>query len=481
MRWGGVVPRLASVRQSSRAGRGRVLAAAALVAIAASATSLSGEPTQSTAAKPKAGHSEQASDRGTPAVTPILPSFVSPGQSLSFAGVRQSDVGDEPNSSADGRLQPTAASPDLPDPAPPPVIEMRDRGKTAAIAPPVKKPEVKKSPVVAPVPPSGPPPNDPIPDVIEAKNLFGKVKKGAPLAARAIGSYSRGCLSGGVQLSADGPAWQAMRLSRNRHWGHPKLVALVKDLAVKAQKEDGWPGLLVGDFSQPRGGPMLSGHASHQVGLDADIWLTPMPDKRLSKKEREEISATSMLDETWLAVDPEVFTDKHVAVIKRAANYPVVERIFVHPAIKKALCERAGDDRDWLGKVRPLYGHYYHFHIRIGCPDGSPGCSPQRPPHGRDGCDKEVDQWLARVKPSPPRPKPPGWKKPKPKPPVTMAKLPQSCTTVLEAGPNGVKVPNPPVKTRLVAEPEPALADRHARQSASSKSDGGDATQDAKK
>ena len=40
---------------------------------------------------------------------------------------------------------------------------------------------------------------------------------------------------------------------------------------------------------------MLTGHASHQVGLDADIWLTPMPDRRLTDKEREDISATSML------------------------------------------------------------------------------------------------------------------------------------------------------------------------------------------
>ena len=74
------------------------------------------------------------------------------------------------------------------------------------------------------------------------------------------------------------PTWQVMRLSRNRNWGHPKLVAFLERLAEKAKKV-GWNGLLVGDMSQPRGGPMLTGHASHQVGLDADIWLTPMPDR----------------------------------------------------------------------------------------------------------------------------------------------------------------------------------------------------------
>ena len=116
---------------------------------------------------------------------------------------------------------------------------------------------------------------------------------------------------------------------------------------------------------------MLTGHASHQVGLDADIWLTPMPNRvPVAAGARGLIQATSMLDKTSLAVDPESFTPAHVAIIKRAASYPAVERVFVNPAIKKALCQAAGKDRAWLGKVRPIWGHNYHFHIRIGCPNG---------------------------------------------------------------------------------------------------------------
>ena len=89
-------------------------------------------------------------------------------------------------------------------------------------------------------------------------------------------------MAGAVQLPPDGPYWQAMRLSRNRQWGLPILVDLHRD-AWRATRptKDGWPGLLVGDMAQPRGGPMLTGHASHQTGLDADIWLTPMPARRL--------------------------------------------------------------------------------------------------------------------------------------------------------------------------------------------------------
>lgn len=231
--------------------------------------------------------------------------------------------------------------------------------------------------------------------VVLAKTLFGAVKTPAPLAARAIGFYSKGCLAGGVQLSDAGPDWQTMRPSRNRAWGHPKLIALLKRLAHDAKEKDGWPGLLVGDISQPRGGPMLSGHASHQVGLDADIWLTPMPDHVLTVQEREDIQATQMVAASRIDVDPKVFTDKQVALIKRAASYPEVDRIFVNPAIKKALCRAAGNDKRWLAKVRPIGGHDYHFHIRIGCTNG--GCEAQKAITGDDGCGKELDNLLKAI------------------------------------------------------------------------------------
>ena len=155
------------------------------------------------------------------------------------------------------------------------------------------------------------------------------------------------------------------------------------------------------------------------------------------------MSATSMLDGTDLAVDPKVFTEKHAKLIKRAASYPEVERVLVHPAIKKALCHSAGPDRGWLGKVRPIQGHYYHFHIRIGCPSGSIGCQPQKPVTGEDGCAKEVDEWLERLArdklPAPP--KPPGWQRKPPSPPLMITQLPADCRMVLESGKDGIEVP----------------------------------------
>jgi len=289
-------------------------------------------------------------------------------------------------------------------------------------------------------------------EAVPAKKLFGKVKSSADLKARAIGFYSRGCLAGGKALAVDGPAWQHMRLSRNRNWGHPKLIEVVERLATESKEKDGWPGLLVGDLAQPRGGPMLTGHRSHQIGLDADIWFMPMPHRRFSRKERERISAVSML-KGKTGVNPDRFKPGHVRLLKRAASYPEVERILVHPAIKNALCKAAGSDRKWLAKVRPFWGHHYHFHIRIGCPPGSPNCKPQKPTTGDDGCGKEIDYWFNLLT-RPPKPKPKtAKKKRKSRPPITLARLPAECRAVLKAdATDEIGAPSQPV----VPQPKPA-------------------------
>ncbi len=273
-----------------------------------------------------------------------------------------------------------------------------------------------------------PPLANPADPHLAAKQLFGRKTTPAPLAARAIGFYAKGCLAGAQALPINGETWQVMRLSRNRNWGHPDLIALLERLSSRVRKEAGWNGLLVGDISQARGGPMLTGHASHQIGLDADIWLTPMPNRVLSRSEREEMMATDMVRRDRLDVDPKAWTPTHLAVIRAAAREPQVERIFVNAAIKKALCREARGERDWLGKVRPMYGHNYHFHVRMKCPAGMGGCTPQEPPSGAEGCRAEdLAHWFsdAVLHPKPP-PTPP-----KPRPPLTLADLPQACRQVV--------------------------------------------------
>jgi len=287
--------------------------------------------------------------------------------------------------------------------------------------PPAPVPQPKPAPSAAPAAVSTTAP---------AKELFGGKAQPAPMAARSIGFYAHGCLAGASALPVNGKTWQVMRLSRNRNWGHPDLIAFLERFSAKLPQTAGWPGILVGDLSQPRGGPMLTGHASHQVGLDADIWLTPMPTRTLSSEEREQISALMMVRDDRRDIDPANWSSSHMKVVKAAAEDPVVERIFVNAAIKKALCREAGADRGWLYKVRAYWGHDYHMHVRIRCPKGSTECEVQPPAStAEEGCGKDLDYWFTDAVLHPR----PSLFPPKPKPPLTMNDLPVSCRQVLVA------------------------------------------------
>ena len=277
-------------------------------------------------------------------------------------------------------------------------------------------------------PKSLPPLADPGDPANPAKQVFGRELTPADLQARSIGFYAKGCLAGAQALPINGPAWQVMRLSRNRNWGNPRLIAFLERFSNEVPSINGWPGLLVGDISQPRGGPMLTGHASHQIGLDADVWLSPMPHHELSREEREFMSATNVVRPDGLDVDPNKWTPAHMALIKAAAEQPEVERIFVNPAIKRAICRDARGDRSWLDKVRPMWGHNYHFHVRISCPEGDASCTPQAPVRETEGCDASLSWWF-KPEVLHPRINPDA----KPKAPTTVADMPAACRQVLVA------------------------------------------------
>lgn len=264
---------------------------------------------------------------------------------------------------------------------------------------------------------------------VQAKQLFGAKPVASQQSSAPFGGYSKGCLAGGDMLPETGPTWQAMRLSRNRNWGHPVTIDYIKDLSAKAAQQPGWNGLYIGDISQPRGGPMLTGHRSHQLGLDIDIWMLPANRLNLTAAERESISSISMRRDRGAYVNRS-WTKQHHEILKAAASDPRVARIFVFPGAKVQMCDDAKGDRAWLRKIRPWWGHHYHFHVRLNCPDGKTGCVNQDPPPKGDGCD-DARQWVQDILfPPPPDPNAP---KPKPRRELQMTDLPQQCVAVLQS------------------------------------------------
>jgi penicillin-insensitive murein DD-endopeptidase len=248
------------------------------------------------------------------------------------------------------------------------------------------------------------PPSNPFKNAKEEKQqksepasfLFAEKRLPSLGRAMAIGYYPRGCLQGGVELPMTGPTWQVMRVSRIRNWGHPDLVKFLERFAPLAAKATGWRGILVGDMAQPRGGPLPFGHKSHQIGLDVDIWFMPMPDRVLSKEERDNIAASNLVTADGKHINHENWSSADVAFIRTAAEQSDVERVLVNAAIKKELCRVEGEsDKSWMSKVRPWYGHADHIHVRLKCPADSPDCRAQPAVPPGDGCDKSLNYWFA--------------------------------------------------------------------------------------
>ena len=172
---------------------------------------------------------------------------------------------------------------------------------------------------------------------------------------------------------------------------------------------------------------MTSGHRSHQLGLDIDIWMLPGDNMRLGRKARENISSISLRRSAGAFVNDN-WTRQHHEILKAAAKDRRVARIFIFPAAKVQMCNEETGNKAWLRKVRPWWGHHYHFHVRLKCPENAGACTNQAPPPAGDGCD-QAQEWVDNIL-NPPPPDPNA----KPAPPrreLVMADLPQQCAQVL--------------------------------------------------
>jgi penicillin-insensitive murein endopeptidase len=239
-------------------------------------------------------------------------------------------------------------------------------------------------------------------------------------SAQVIGQTNAGCLSGAQGLPLDGDGYRVVHLDRKRYFGHPALLGMLKGLGQQIARLN--VGILhIGDMSQARGGPMPTGHRSHQSGIDVDVRFNLDPTVFINADAlRANISAPSMLNLAHNDLDRKLWGQRQITVLEKAAQMPGVDRIFVNPHIKKDLCRRVAGNRGWLRRIRPWYGHDDHFHMRMSCPSGSPRCVPQEEIPAGDGCDASLDWWLEQ-------PLPPSKPQPVPEP-----SLPPECKTVLK-------------------------------------------------
>jgi penicillin-insensitive murein DD-endopeptidase len=237
-------------------------------------------------------------------------------------------------------------------------------------------------------------------------------------ASQVIGTYSNGCVVGAVALPLDGAGYSVIRPQRNRYWGHPSMIAFVQQLGFEALRRQ-LGVLMIADMGQPRGGP-ITGHASHELGLDVDIWLRLLPGNLMDVALRADPVSQSAVVAGSNSIDRGFWSPAHVELYHAAATLPNVDRIFANPVIKRELCETVTGDRSWLGKIRPWYNHDEHMHVRLVCPPDSPQCRPQAPVPAGDGCGDELAWWFTD-----------GPYLPSDEPPVPPPPLPAGCSALV--------------------------------------------------
>jgi len=261
-------------------------------------------------------------------------------------------------------------------------------------------------------------------------DAWSKVQTTAIGTPQSIGTGSAGCLQGAESLTPDGPGFHVMRISRRRFYGHPALIQALREISAEAyQAKLGT--LLIGDLSQPRGGPSNSNHVSHQSGLNVDLWIQQAEDfaqtgvtpTGLSLDARENFYARSVLFSDRLELNPSFWSDKKTELLKKIASRKDLDRVLVSPAIKKFFCERfnSPENISWMSKIRPWYGHDDHFHLTFKCPENDLLCVPPKPVVQDNACDATLEWWWSeearQVKEAPAE-----------KPSVT---LPERCNEVL--------------------------------------------------
>ncbi|MBF0256316.1 MAG: penicillin-insensitive murein endopeptidase [Gammaproteobacteria bacterium] len=261
---------------------------------------------------------------------------------------------------------------------------------------------------------------------------WAKIETATPGPPRVIGKVSYGCISGAEALPETGVGYVSIRRHRNRFYGHPETLKLVQGLGEELAKRRQDRKLMIGDLSQPRGGLMSSMHRSHQNGVDVDVWFTLTESVEHAKKLAPEGNDPPSMLQADKRLTSQHWGEDQLFLLKTAAENPQVERIFINPGIKLAVCASQGPDAPWLQKLRPWHGHDAHFHVRLKCPEGSPDCEQQAPLPPGSGCGAELASWFKpkpAVKPTKEAEKPPA-KPVKPAPPP----IPPQCRPVLAQG-----------------------------------------------
>lgn len=212
-------------------------------------------------------------------------------------------------------------------------------------------------------------------------------------ASQAIGPVNAGRLENATNLlkyeQNHTPAgFRILRPERKTYFATNELAFIIAQMGQLTKQEVPGYVLAVGDLSRETGG-RLGTHKSHQNGLDADVAFyfnnKSFQNYFASAVAVDKPHANWMVQQQW-------------KLFKHVVNTQLIDRIFIHRTLKKALCgvaiqngelqkgKNEGLAYETLRRLIADTDHHNHFHLRVKCSSAQVRCRQMAEPAPGSGC-----------------------------------------------------------------------------------------------
>lgn len=211
--------------------------------------------------------------------------------------------------------------------------------------------------------------------------------------SQAIGAVNKGRLENAVNIKNffeqhSKRGVDVIRPERRAYYGTNELTHVLDIISKLSYTLTPGYKSAIGDISREKGGKLFR-HKSHQNGVDADVAFY-FKNKTFQGYLASAI-AVNKLHPDWMY-------EQQWTMFKRIQETGFIDRIFIHPLMKKKLCEHAinlgelkkNDTKSLaaqtLRRLIPEKDHHDHYHLRVKCSSAQVRCRQMADPPQGSGC-----------------------------------------------------------------------------------------------
>lgn len=211
--------------------------------------------------------------------------------------------------------------------------------------------------------------------------------------SQAIGAVNKGRLEKGINLKeffekVNTRGVDVIRPERNAYYATNELTHILDMISKMSYTLTPGYKSSIGDVSRAKGGKLFK-HKSHQIGVDADVAFYFK-----NKTFQGYLASAVMVNK----LHPDWMYEQQWTMFKKVQETGFIDRIFIHPLMKKKLCEHAiklgeltkGDSKSLaaqtLRRLIPEKDHHDHYHLRVKCSSAQVRCRQMAEPPQGSGC-----------------------------------------------------------------------------------------------